>query len=137
MQDNLERATATYAAMQSTLYVADGTSLYRETAPPTGPMYAYLWPFSRALIGTLALAGTPGGDRYAVDVQDRMKGLERYWDRFVWTRAYASSVPGFFGGGGDKYYDDNAWVALALIQHHRMGFDSSLRRAEQLWNFAR
>ncbi|MBV9578247.1 MAG: hypothetical protein JO057_06635, partial [Chloroflexi bacterium] len=48
-----------------------------------------------------------------------------------------SSVPGFFGGGGDKYYDDNAWVALALIQHHRMGFDSSLRRAEQLWNFAR
>jgi hypothetical protein len=136
VHSNLDRATATFAAMQDSLYVTDGTSLYRETAPPSGPEYAYLWPFSRALVGTLALAGMPGGDRYAADVRDRMAGLERYWDRFSWTSAYASSVPGFFGGGGDKYYDDNAWVSLALIQHQRMGLGTSLRRAEQLWKFA-
>ncbi|MBV9601750.1 MAG: glycosyl hydrolase [Chloroflexi bacterium] len=136
MHSNLDRANAVYAAMQANLYVSDGTSLYRETAPPSGPTYANLWPFSRALVGTLALAGTPGGDRYVADVRDRMSGLERYWDRLTWTPAYASSVPGFFGGGGDKYYDDNAWVSLALIQHHRMGFGTSLRRAEQLWKFA-
>jgi hypothetical protein len=136
VHSHLDRATAAYAAMQQAMYVSDGKSLYRETAPPTGPAFAYLWPFSRALVGTLALAGTPGGDRYAADVRDRMVGLERYWDRFAWTRAYASSVPGFFGNAGDKYYDDNAWVSLALIQHYRMGFGTSLQRAEQLWKFA-
>jgi hypothetical protein len=136
VQSNLERAKAAYAAMQATMYVSDGTSLYRETAPPSGPVYAYLWPFTRALLGTLALAGTSGEQRFAADVQDRVSGLDRYWDRFTFSPAYCSSVPGFFGGGGDKYYDDNAWVALALIQHHRMGYSTSLRRAEQLWRFA-
>jgi hypothetical protein len=138
VESNLDRASAAYAAMQHTLYLSDGTSLYRETAPPSSPAIAYLWPFTRALVGTLALAGTPGGRTYAADVRDRMVGLAHYWDRFTWAPAYCSSVPGFFGGGGDKYYDDNAWVALALIQHHRMGFadPSTLRRAEQLWKFA-
>jgi hypothetical protein len=136
VQSNLDRASAAYAAMQESMYVPDGTSLYRETAPPSGPVYAYLWPFTRALLGTLALAGTPAGQGYAADVQDRMAGLERYWDRFTWTPAYCSSVPGFFGGGGDKYYDDNAWVALSLIMQYRMGLSTSLRRAEQLWKFA-
>jgi hypothetical protein len=137
VHSHLDRATAAYAAMQTAMYVSDGKSLYHETAPPSGPAYAYLWPFSRALVGTLALAGAPGGDHFAPDVRDRMVGLERYWDRFAWTRAYASSVPGFFGNAGDKYYDDNAWVSLALIQHYRMGFGTSLQRAEQLWKFAR
>ena len=137
MQSNLERASASYTAMQETMYVSDGTSLYHETAPRSGSVYAYLWPFTRALTGTLALAGTRDGRHYAADVTDRLTGLERYWDRLTWSPAYCSSVPGFFGGGGDKYYDDNAWVALALIQHHRMGFPNSmLRRAEQLWKFA-
>jgi hypothetical protein len=143
VQSNLDRAQAAYTAMQTSMYVSDGTSLYRETAPPSGPVYAYLWPFTRALLGTLALAGVRGHEQneqqqYGSDVQDRLSGLERYWDRFTFTPAYCSSVPGFFGGGGDKYYDDNAWVALALIQAHRMGLStsSSLRRAEQLWKFA-
>jgi hypothetical protein len=138
VQGNLDRARAAYSAMQATLYVDDGTSLYRETAPPGGPVYAYLWPFTRALLGTLALAGAPGGQHYAPDVKDRLAALERYWDRFTFTPAYCSSVPGFLGGGGDKYYDDNAWVALALIQAHRMGLatPSTARRVEQLWKFA-
>jgi hypothetical protein len=127
-----------YTAMQTAMYVQDGTSLYRETAPSSGSAYAYLWPFTRALLGTLALAGAPGGHQYAPDVQDRLAGLERYWDRFTFTPAYCSSAPGFFGGGGDKYYDDNAWVALALVQAQRMGLSNStsLRRAQQLWKFA-
>jgi hypothetical protein len=139
VHDNLDRATAAYAAMQTTLYVHDGTSLYRETAAaPGGPAYAYLWPFTRALLGTLALAGAPGGHAYRPDVQDRLAGLERYWDRFTFSPAYCSSVPGFLGGGGDKYYDDNAWVALALVQAQRMGLSTSTsrRRTEQVWRFA-
>ncbi len=140
VQSHLERATAAYTAMQTTMYVSDGTSLYHETSPASGPVYAYLWPFTRALLGTLALAGVRGEpqQQYASDVHDRLRGLERYWDRLTFTPAYCSSVPGFFGSGGDKYYDDNAWVALALIQAHRMRLSTStpLRRAEQLWKFA-
>lgn len=130
----IERATAAYDAMQRDMYHgADGTSLYNETAPASGNPYAYLWPFSRALIGTLALAGIPSiGARYSAAVADRLNGLARYWDSSA--GAYDSYIS---GNGADRYYDDNAWVALALVQQYRMGLTTSLSRARQLFQFAR
>jgi transglutaminase-like putative cysteine protease len=82
-QTNANRAVAIYNAMQKYFYVQDGTSLYRETDPWTGgKKYAYLRPFSRALVGTLALAGVPtslvGGTSYTSVVQDRFTGLTNY-----------------------------------------------------------
>jgi hypothetical protein len=129
---NVQRALATYAAMQHRLYLADRGSLYSETAPATGNPYAYVWPFSRALIGTLALAGMSDGASYRAGVQDRLKGLEWYWD----GQAYASYTLFPYGDGGDRYSDDNAWVALALVQGHRMGLGTSLDRASKVFAFA-
>lgn len=37
--------------------------------------------------------------------------------------AFESSVTPPLGGGGDVFYDDNAWVALALLEHHRLHRD--------------
>ena len=34
--------------------------------------------------------------------------------------SYASYPPLPLGKGGDTYYDDNTWVALDLVQAHRM-----------------
>ena len=132
------RAVATYNAMQHWMYVSDRSSLYRETSPASGNQYAYLWPFSRALVGTLALAGVPEHQLpdhadYRSAVADRLNGLTQYWH----GRAYDSYVVGSYGWGGDKYYDDNAWVSLALIQAYRMGFTSDLKRCQQLFEFAR
>jgi hypothetical protein len=126
---NLQRAAATYAAMQRWLY-ADRGSLYSETSPATGNPYAFVWPFSRALYGTLALAGADSSARE--QVADRLVGLEWYWD----GRAYASYVLFPYGSGGDRYTDDNAWVGLALIQAHRMRLSHKHDRPEKVLAYA-
>jgi hypothetical protein len=138
-QTNANRAVAIYNAMQKYFYVQGGTSLFRETYPWTGGnKYAYLWPFSRALVGTLALASVPasliGSTTYTSAVQDRFKGLTNYWDGMANPPGYESYV--LSQGGGDKYDDDNAWVSLAFIQQYRKGLTTSLDRAKQLFNFA-
>jgi hypothetical protein len=128
-----ERAAAAYAAMQQALYVSRQISLYRETAPASGAnAFAYVWPHSRALLGTLALAGIPGADRRA-DVKDRLDALTWYWD----GHAYASYVMPPYGSGGDRYSDDNTWIALALVQQFRMGLGDSLRQAQRVYAYLR
>jgi hypothetical protein len=139
-QTNADRAVAAYNAMQKHFYVPDGKSLYRLTYPFSrgDKPYAYLWEFSRALVCTLALAGVPaalvGGASYTAAVQSRFAGLAHYWDGQASPPAYDSYV--IFDGGGDKYHDDNAWIALACIQQYRMGLTTSLDRAKQLFTFA-
>jgi hypothetical protein len=81
-------------------------------------------------VGTLCLAGVPGNlAAYRGAVQDRLRGLARYWT----GSAYASAV---MPGGGDIYYDDNAWVGLALVLQYRLGLSDTLDRARQLFGFA-
>jgi hypothetical protein len=139
---NAERAIATFRAMQRYFYADDGSALYRETYPRVGGnKYAYLWPFSQALVGTLDISGIPpslvDGTEFRGEVRDRLAGLAKYWDCAAIPPAYASYVLPPLGEGGDKYYDDNAWVGLALVQHFRMtGAASSLDRASQLFAFA-
>jgi hypothetical protein len=88
-----ERAGATYDALLRHFAVADGASLMREnTAPVQERAYAYLWPFSWALVATLDLAGVPvelrGGRELDAAIGDRLIGLSRYWDSR--HQAYAS-----------------------------------------------
>jgi len=141
-QTNANRAVAAYNAMQQYFYVNNGTSLYLESYPWTGGnKYCFLWPFTRALVGTLALAGVPsslvGGTSYTSAVQDRFTGVGQYWDGAANPPAYDSYV--ISQGGGDKYHDDNAWVSLAFIEQYRMGLPVAssepvpLNRAEQLF----
>jgi hypothetical protein len=80
VQTNPHRAVAVYDAMHKNFFVRDGSSLYRETYPWIGgTRYSYLWEFSRALVGTLALAGVPaslvGGTSYTAAVQNRFAAL--------------------------------------------------------------
>jgi hypothetical protein len=133
-----DRALATYAAMQQHLYVSRQMALYRETVPAAGGNpFAFVWPHSRALLGTLALAGMPanllGGLDVNSAVKDRVDALTWYWD----GRAYASYVVPPYGGGGDRYADDNAWLGLALVQLHRMGLSKSLKRPQQVFDYLR
>jgi Glycosyl hydrolase family 76 len=125
----LQRASAAYDAMQHWLYIGGGRGLYRETAAPNSPV-AYVWPYSRALLGTLCLAGIRGNQAtYRAAVQDRINGLSRYWT----GSAYASAI---VPPGGDIYYDDNAWIALALVLAYRLALQERLERVKQLFTFA-
>ncbi|HWK17392.1 MAG TPA: glycoside hydrolase family 76 protein [Solirubrobacteraceae bacterium] len=160
------RAVEAYAAMQkrfrtrSGLYRRDGL-LHR---PGTS---AHLWPFARAMFAALDLAGTPGGlgglaglgglgglgtpgglgdagfDAEAAIAAD-LDALERYWDMRGPVPAYSSDVvSGRLGrgvgpmAGGDRYYDDNAWVGLALVQLERLRPGMGrLDRAAEVFGFA-
>jgi glycosyl hydrolase family 76 len=133
------RALATYQAMQAYFYAAnaypaDHSSLYVGSYPPSGRQYSYLWPFTRALVGTITLSGVPAallpGSNFAGDATDRLVGLSRYAD----TQGYESYPTA--GGGGDKYYDDQAWVGLALAEDYELNArPSSLTAAAGAFDF--
>ena len=133
------RAARAYAAMQRRFRTRD--VLYRRDGKLRLPgTAAHLWPFSRVLVATLDLAGI--ADELTADigadvaVAASLRALERYWDPSGDPPAYSSDVRGA-RLGGDRYYDDNAWVGLALVQLERMRPGSGyLDRAEELFRFA-
>jgi hypothetical protein len=137
-RDYAERAARAFAAMQAQFWTRKG--LYRRDGRFHRPgTAAHLWPFSRALVATLDLAGIRG-DPPDFDAEraigDDLAALERYWDTTLDPPAYSSDIRGA-RIGGDRYYDDNAWVGLALIQLERLRPGSGvLGRADGLFRFA-
>ncbi|MEU2201499.1 glycoside hydrolase family 76 protein [Isoptericola sp. NPDC019482] len=135
------RAVASYEAMQEHLYVHDGSGLYRERYPSGAEdrPYSYEWPFSQAHVATLDLTGMPGqaGRSFADDLADLSVGQERFWNADGGTTglpAYDSYARAPYGDGGDIFYDDNEWVALAKVQQHlATGDRAALERAEEIF----
>jgi hypothetical protein len=129
------RAAASNAALERFFAVKHG--LYTETYPNTGDnAYSYEWPFSQALIAAIDLAGMPAGRRYAKVARARFRALEHYWDPTpeAGPPHYASYVVPPLGGGGDAFYDDNEWDALAKLQwYYQTGDRDALRRARQIF----
>ncbi|GAA2107315.1 glycoside hydrolase family 76 protein [Actinomadura alba] len=129
------RAEASYRAMRRFLETDRG--LYLETSPRAegGNPYSYVWPYSQAMAGALTMAGLRDGRRYAGDVADRLRALELYWNPETDPPGYDSYVRPPLGQGGDKFYDDNEWIGLALVQHHkRTGDAAALARAERIFD---
>ncbi len=136
VRGNRARAGELYTAMQSNYYLGTSQgSLYNETSPRArSNPYAYLWPFYEAMAGTIDLFGVGAIDKREVD--DRLVGLTRYSRGS--QEGYDSYPRSPYGSGGDRYYDDNAWVARAFIQLHRMGVQmspSALSSAQDVFKF--
>ena len=133
------RAARAFAAMEARFRKRSG--LYRRDGRLHLPWTAaHLWPFARAIVATLDLAGVDRELVEGVDVEQAIArslgALERYWDPSGELPAYSSDVRGT-RIGGDRYHDDNAWVGLALIQHERLRPGSgSLARARELFRFS-
>ncbi len=52
------------------------------------------------------------------------------------SAGFESVVTPPLGSGGDRYYDDNAWLGLALVRHHELTGDPVLLRlAERVFPF--
>jgi len=139
---DVERAVAAYRAMQEHLYVGDGSQLYLERTVPTADdrPYSFEWPFSQAHVATLDLTGIPGrvGRSFQDDLADRKAGQERYWNAAGGTTGkpgYDSYARAPYGDGGDMFYDDNEWVALAKVQEYlQTGDREALKRAKQIFS---
>src|SRR5690606_23681518 len=61
----VQRALASYDAMQEYMAADDGTGLYRERYPSGADdrTYSFEWPHSQAHVATLDLTGLPGATR--------------------------------------------------------------------------
>lgn len=132
------KALHAYTEMQRRFRTRSG--LYRRDGLHSPGTAAHLWPFIRAVVATLDLAGIEGQALGGFDagsaIADRLDALERYWDPGADWPAYSSDVIGT-RLGGDRYYDDNAWVGLALAQLERLRPGSGrLDRARALLDFA-
>lgn len=136
---NAARAVRAYAAMRRHLTRRDG--LYRRDGRPRLPLAAaHLWPTARAFAGAVDLLGVPGDLLTGFDAESavsaHLRALEAYWDDTAGGPAYASDIIGS-RWGGDRYYDDNAWVGLALVQLERLRpGHGHAQRAEALYRFA-
>ncbi len=142
------RAARAYAAMRKRFRIRGGG--YRRDGLLHRPgTSAHLWPFSRAMFATLDLAGIPSGLRNAeFDADEAIASdlalLERYWDTREPVPSYSSDIVSRWRGrwagpvvGGDRYYDDNAWVGLALVQLARLRPGTArLDRAAEVFAFA-
>lgn len=113
---NLERAVASYQALQS--YFLTDNGLYLEEYPnTTDNPYAYVWPFSQALTATIDMTALPkDGDQYQDELASDLGALERYWNTETTPPGYDSYVRPPLGQGGDKFYDDNEWLALEFLR---------------------
>jgi hypothetical protein len=116
---NKARASELYSAMQANYYLGTARgSLYNETSPRArSNPYAYLWPFYEAMAGAVDLYAV--GAASTAEVDDRLVGLSRYYRGQ--QAGYDSYPRSPYGGGGDRYNDDNAWIGRTLVQLHRMG----------------
>ena len=139
-QNNLNRAIASYDALQKYFSVQDGSSLLLEEYPHQNSdnTYSYEWPSSQAYIAALDLSTVPGetGREYTSALVNREIGEEHYWNTTGATGlpGYDSYVRPPYGNGGDKFYDDNEWIAQAKVQQYlTTGDHSSLERAKQIF----
>ncbi|HEY9334886.1 MAG TPA: glycoside hydrolase family 76 protein [Kribbella sp.] len=128
------RARASYDAINT--YFDAGKGLLLEDYPRTGSNpYSYVWPYSQAAIAAENLAGVPGAGRAgAAEADRRLAAYEFYWNAGTTPTGYDSYVRPPNGQGGDKFYDDNEWIGLNLIQRFkRTGDRAALARAKEIF----
>lgn len=133
-----DRAQQSWTALQTHLLAADGSHLAFEHYPKQDgdQPYSYEWPLSQVHVGALDLLAMQPGRASRDRLTAVAAGQEHYWETTSSTGkpGYASYPIAPFGGGGDLFYDDNAWVALEKIQLYLMTHDrSALARAEEIF----
>ena len=104
--------------------------------------YENLWPFATVWSANCSAASLEPPILSASDVASSLSGLAAYSRRDALALSdtdpagFESAVVPPLGKGGDVYFDDNAWVALALLHQHRLWpSQESLRLARRILAF--
>lgn len=109
--------------------------------------FEFLWPFAGTWSATATLAALPeDGRRAAALLPELLEGVHAYRAAHSGPAdsgpadsgpvGFESEVVPPLGRGGDVYFDDNAWVGLALLAHHeRTGERAPLTLARRVLDF--
>lgn len=128
----LERAIATYNALLRYYYIPS-LGLFRGNVCGN---YSCLWPYSQVISAADYLASIPSASNMSTWLSKLYLGLGEYRNPLNPGLGYESAVTPPLGPGGTTYYDDNSWVALALIDAYMLTNNTTyLDRAEELFNF--
>lgn len=139
----LDQAIATFAAVSAPRLYSRHHGLFgRRRRWIFRRKYEDLWPFADAWSALCTLGSLPG-HKDALTLLDAMvDGLWSYCGRPAAAKedgdiGFESVVsPPLGGGGGDRFYDDNAWLGLALVRHHELTGDPELLRlARRVFSF--
>jgi len=104
--------------------------------------YENLWPFASAWSAVCTLSALADGHAASGALPLFIDGLAAYHRSHgaVFSESgplgYESCVVPPLGTGGALYFDDNAWLALALMRHHEINGDlRALALAQRLFEF--
>ncbi len=132
----MERALQLYEALQGCFRA--GHDLYSGHYPPgRRPRFAYVWPHSQVVAAMVAMVRAAGtGRRYREAASSAVRGLDLYRDVRAEPASYASSPRPPLGPGGEKYFDDNEWIGLVLIDWAEITGDSwPLQLSQHVFDF--
>jgi len=141
-QEALHRASATFKALRASRMFARDRNLFGTRSRwLLGRQYEYLWPFATTWSALCTLGSLPG-NRRAIDLAKGMlEGLAAYSREPQILEAndeagFESVVTPPVGSGGDRYFDDNAWLGLALVRLYELtGALELLSLAERIFTF--
>jgi hypothetical protein len=105
--------------------------------------FEHLWPFATTWSAAVTASTIPAGSGTgaAGDVVRHARALLAPFPRAAAAyrspgSGYASSVVPPVGPGGDRYFDDNAWLGLAASRHFEVtGDPAALEVARDAWRF--
>ena len=118
--------------MIETEFRKPGSDLYAETARLDGTQggFAYMWP-AGIQFHALNCAARIDPAIWTPRVAAFSQALQAYW-------RYQNSLWGYTAAisGGDRYYDDNAWIVLAQMEAHQLTSNALyLDRAKSIMTF--
>ncbi|MGQ9779730.1 MAG: glycoside hydrolase family 76 protein [Bacillota bacterium] len=131
-----QRAREAWYALWNCFRAEDGVHLHERIPPQPGDHPAtYLWGYAATLTAAVALAAMAPDDlALLADLRKMLEGLEEYWCPEKNPPAYRTTIRGV--KEDERFYDDNAWVASALLEAYRLlGEDWLYRRAVDLFRF--
>lgn len=132
-----KRALIGYQAMRASL-LASHSPLYKDSRMRTLSRFTHLWPYANAFHATCTLASMPEAPDLQADCHDRGLGLLAYqtWKDSDGEKGLSSRVVTRLGLRGDRYYDDNNWASLGLVQLFEQSSDPKwLELAEGILSF--
>jgi hypothetical protein len=128
-----------YLGMQSCMSASlDATPLNR-LLPSF--LLAEVWPLGQAIEASIAITRQANTDPALKNFAEsrlglELRGLRLYWDPRSTPPGYYSTIATKFDAPGAKYYDDNAWLGLVMVELYKIyGQKWMLDRAVEIVDF--